>query len=141
MSGLVGFSIQEAIDSLLIADDTLLQLLGNGVNSILANPATSDEVAYPILVYNPMIQSAFDTFDRLGATTQITIATFSRQSKFEAQKILNRIKELLHNADLEILGNCTISCRYDDFMEVFSYDNDGIIYQGVILIKIITRNS
>jgi|DEB0MinimDraft_4_1074332.scaffolds.fasta_scaffold04339_7 hypothetical protein len=133
--------VQKSVDDILTSDSTLLNLLNDGVNSILDNPIKSNTLDFPYIFYSSINSQEWDTQTSTGAECYITISVFSNSGdRLEATTILSRIYTLLHNQDLSVSNNNFVLCRWDGLSEVFIDDNkEGRIIQGVIRFMIITQ--
>jgi uncharacterized protein YxeA len=141
MAGYSLFEIQKAIDTILIADATLLSLLGTSdENSVYDNPGQiTDTVIYPYVVYTSNTAVPFDTKTSNGTDATITISAYSKSGdKEEVSSIIKRLHDLLHNAQLTVQDNDSLLCRWDEFSTIEIDDNDLEIYQGSIRFRAIT---
>lgn len=143
MSGFALYDVQKAVDSILIADSTLTDMLGDGVNGIVDNGIQTTALTFPYMVYATNFSKPFDTKDTNGAETILTISIYSKTGdKEEVGAIMNRVHVLLHNADLTVSNNSHVLCRWDDLAEILVDDSDqGRINQGVIRFRVLTTQS
>lgn len=143
MSGYSPFEIQQAIDTILSGDVTLLALLGNGVDSILDNPfqAEKAQVIFPILVYSSIEAFPFDTKTFNGTDASILITAYSRTGdKEEAASILSQVHTLLNHTTLTVPNNNFVLCRWDGLSDIIRDDSDeGVLFRGDIRFKVITQ--
>ncbi len=144
MAGYSVFEIQKAMDTILIADATLLALLGTGdALSIYDNPGQVDEsnVKYPYVIYGDISMTPFDTKTNNGTEALINIEAYSRSGdKKEVLDINKRLHELLHNANLVVENNHFILCQVDSSPAAASIvDTDELIlYRGIIRFRVLT---
>ena len=140
MGGFVGNKVQVAIDNILIADSTLIAMLGDGVNSIIDNPSQADRTVFPFIRYDMISQSNFDSKTFNGSDTTFQISVFSRSgNKSEASDILERVYDLLHNANLAIVDTNTILCRWTGVSDISVDDSvEYLLYRGIIRFNILS---
>ncbi len=143
MSGYAAFEIQEAIDSVLKSDATLIALLGNGADSILDNPFEAEVGVglYPVLVYSSIESTPFDTKTFEGTDATILITAYSRtKNKKETASILKQVHELLNHATLAVTDNDFVLCRWDGLSDIVRDDSEqGVNFRGDIRFKVITQ--
>jgi|DEB19_MinimDraft_3_1074340.scaffolds.fasta_scaffold00464_3 hypothetical protein len=141
MAAFSAFQIQKAIDAVLVADSTLLALLGSGTSaSIVANPVQSNPV-FPYVAYGDSLSSEWSTKSKAGAETTIDLHVFSQTGDQEqCAAIMDRLHTLLHFADLTVTGNSIVFIMWDSFATIQIDDTDErITFHGIIRFKAITQ--
>lgn len=144
MAGYSVFEIQKAIDTILIADSTLLALLGTGdADSIYDNPGQVDEinVKYPYVIYGDISMTPFDTKTNNGTEALINIEAWSQSGdKKEVLGIIERLHTLLHNVNLIVENNNFVLCQMDGSPSPVNVaDTDElIVYRGIIRFRVLT---
>ena len=141
MGAISAFQLQKAIDATLIADSTLLALLGTGTSaSIVANPVQSNPV-FPYISFGESISNEWTTKTKNGAETTIDLHVFSQTGDQEqCAAILDRIHTLLHFADLTVSGNSLVFIIWDSFSTSMVDDTDErITFHGIIRFRAITQ--
>lgn len=141
MSAFSAFQIQKAIDAVLIADATLLAMLGSGTSAgIVANPVQSNPVL-PYITYGDPIAIDWGTKSKAGADTTIDLHVFSETGDpEECANIIDRIHTLLHFANLTVSGNALVFIKWDDFSTIQTESTDErITYHGIIRFRAVTQ--
>ena len=141
MTGFAQYEAQKGIDAILIADSTLTNMLGDGVNGIVDNGVQSNNIAYPYIVYTSNSSQNFDTQTTIGAEGIITMSIFGIiGDKKLINDIMKQMHVLLHNANVTVDNNDFILCRWDGLASVLVDDsNEGRINHGVIRFRLLTQ--
>lgn len=135
------FKLQKAIDSILSADSTLLNLLGDDSSAgIVANPVVQ-KPAFPYVVYGNSSSISWDTNSTIGAETTIDIHVFSQSGdQEECATIMERIKNLLHRASPSISGEAVVFLVWDDFDTIEREATESLVtYHGISRFKAVTQ--
>jgi len=151
VSGAVSVDIQQAIYTALIGDSTLFSLLASHMfGGSPAAPAVYDRVPqasesedpinFPYVVIGDDTAIPFDTDDKDGQESTITLHIWSRyRGRSETKRIIDAIYNVLHDQSLSISGQTWVYCFFE-FSEVFE-DNDGLTQHGVVRYRIATLES
>lgn len=151
MSGAVATSLQQAIYTALAASSTLAALLAP--HAFGGSPAVAaiydrgpqpqeaeDPSSFPYLVIGDDTAIPFDTDDKDGQESTITIHIWSRyRGKAEVKRITDAIYDVLHNQALAISGQTHVF-TYFEYSESFE-DQDGLTLHGVARFRIVTMES
>lgn len=135
-----GFEFQKSVDDVLTNDDTLLNMLGDGVNSILDNPAQIQNVAYPFITYESIRQFHEEVFDENYQKVMLDISVSSRAyDTKECWDIINRIDYLLNRNTIKIFGYKNTQILRSGVSNVLSSNSERISFLGNISFSVIAR--
>ena len=135
MTAYPGKELQIAIFTALKADVTL----GNLVNAVYDD--VPDNAVFPYLVIGEFTSVTFDDKTDDGANTTVTLHAFTQgRDKHLVHDIIARTYDLLHNAELSVVGQNLILLRSDNFLQVFQEKTDNnTTYHGVVRYRALTR--
>ena len=126
--------LQEELYGILIGDSTLTTLLGgNKIYDFIP-----DNEAFPYIHLGETTADDRGAQDHDGYTIFSTFDVWSRPSdrgKAEALTIMSRIRQLIHNADINVSGYTNVSCRYEN--STVLVDPDCVTYHGIIRFRIL----
>lgn len=138
---MIDFELQKSIDLILGADNDLLNLLGDGINSIIDNPSQQDNIIFPFIRYDGLSQQPW--FDKTtdGARVFFLISAFSRSgNKERCARILDRIYKILHKAQIEVDNYKIISCLWSGTSNINVDDTvEFLLFHGTIEFEILVE--
>lgn len=94
--------------------------------------------AFPYVAIGETVSHAFDTQSSSGNEMMVTLHVYSQaRGGREAQVILARIREILHEADFAIASQILIFCRHAG--AELAQDQDGVTRRGTSRFHLITE--
>lgn len=144
-------SLQQAILNLLRANAPLAALLAP--SSLPGSPTypaiydippqqqiSEDPSKFPYVVIGDDTAAEFDTDDRNGQETTVTLHVWSRyRGKKEVKQIIDALYTALHTLQLSIQGQHTVFC-YWEFAESVP-EPDVLLQHGVTRFRIVTQET
>jgi len=134
--------LQQAIDTALRADATLIALLADGADGIY--DGAPQDSAFPYVVIGEDTVKPNDTKTEDGAEVMITIDTWDSPDDPAAaigfsltKRIMRAIKDVLDKASLSVTGHTLILLRHD--FQTTLRDPDGLTVHGVQRFRALTQ--
>lgn len=123
------FSIQSAIYS---------ALNGNITASVFDH--VPEDSPFPYVVIGEDLASEHDTDTEQGYETVLTFHIWSRyRGKLEVKRIDKEIYNILHRADLTIVGQYTINLMWESSEIIL--DSDGLTYHGITEYRLLSEQT
>ncbi len=134
--------LQQALDTALRADATLIALLADGADGIY--DGVPQDSVFPYVVIGEDTIRPFDTMTEDGAEATITIHTWdSPDADADAigfsltKRIMSAIVDALDQASLSVSGHTLVLMRHE-FQNTFR-DTDGLTVHGVQRFRALTQ--
>jgi len=130
MTNFIGTKLQDAINTKLTADSSLMNLINNIYDYL------PKDVSMPYIAIADITTKDFSTKTTVGQKTTVLINTFSnKRGKDETQQIMEKIYDVLHNEELIVTGYNVINVQMMSTKIVF----DGLVYKGNIEIEVLSE--
>jgi hypothetical protein len=132
--GSASWALQQAIVAGLSDDATLSGLLG-GARVWDAVPARAQ---FPYITFAQTSERDWSTGSEDGSEHIITLHVWSRGAgRREALAIMARVRELLHDASLDLSGFDLVGLRHE--LSEVRRDPDGETYHGIVRFRAVTE--
>lgn len=131
-TALAEWAVQEAVDTRLTGDVTLMALITGIYDDVTAG------TAFPYVEYGEPTERPWNTFSKDGREVFVTVNVWSQyQGKKQAVAIASRIVVLLDKYALSVTGWTTVECRLDPTAPIrFNPQPDGRTTQGILRFRI-----
>lgn len=128
------WSLQRAIYDVLVADATVLGLLG-GPRIFDAVP---DNSAFPYLTLGQSTVTDWSTGSDTGEEHRLALNVWSRAAgRREAHEIMAALRLALHECELELVGHRLVSLRHES--SDVRREADGITVRGAVRFRAVTE--
>ena len=132
MTGDAGLAVQRAIFDRLAADAELSGLVSGLFDHV------PEESSFPYVVLGEGTAVDWSAKDIDGQRHTLVLHVWSRaRGRSEAKSIMGRLYDLLHRADLILVGHKLVILRFD-FSETLR-EVDGLTYHGVMRFRALTQ--
>ena len=122
------WEFQKAVYAQLTGDSTLMAMV-TGVYDYV-----QEETAYPYITIGNITGSEWTTLATSGVQVALTVEVFTRdRGRKTAADIIQRVHELLHDANLAVTGKTLVNLYFDS--SDITLGRDGLSYQGNAVFK------
>ena len=95
---------------------------------------------YPYITIGDDTSTEWDTVDKVGGESTLTVHTWSREAgRREIKKIMSEVYEVLHMHELDVPGYNVVLCR-QEFAESLPVEADGRTRHGVQRFRVIIHD-
>jgi hypothetical protein len=130
------FAAQEAVYTLLVAD--------NGLKALIGNPARLYDVVppsalFPYVTLGDVLLRDLDTKESTGFEQDLALHVWSRyRGRKELKEIMQVLYDALHRVSLTVSGSHFVDCRFASAST--RLDDDGLTLHGALRFRLLVQH-